>query len=442
MIRQSETRELPPPPKMRGLPFFGNAPHMISNPLQFMIDSYHKYGSAYRAVVLGREVYVIAGIEANRLLANADESIISKSGFYGGLASEFGDTNYFTASDGESYKELRSQVRSGYSRQRAANLIPDIVNITRQRTKTWQTDSDLNVIKHLEKLIADLIGFVVVNTPASSIHEDYRRIIETLMMVHAARIWSSIMLHFPKYKASLKKGYAFAADMIDWHRQNPPGERHHDLIDDLLQASDENGQPLSEKTMQVQAMTPLMVGIDTGTSAAAFLARCLLHTPDALKQVQAEVDGLFENGIPTYDDFREAHCLHAAFMETIRLHPISPFIARRAESDFEFEGYLIPAGADVMIANGVAHYLPEFFENPREFRLDRPRPEQHSYMPFGAGTHVCMGSGIADIIVATAIATILHDYDIELVGNSDKVFINPVPNPGHDFQFRLRERTS
>jgi cytochrome P450 len=212
------------------------------------------------------------------------------------------------------------------------------------------------------------------------------------------------------------------------------------LIDDLLDVHDANGQPLSEKTIQVQAMTPLMVGVDTGTAAAGFLLRSLLHHPDALAQVQAETDRLFADGIPAYDNFRTAEKIHAAFIETLRLYPISPFVARRAASTFQFADYEIPAGADVMVGNGVTHYLPEFFEQPEQFRLDRPRPEQYTYMPFGAGTHVCMGSGVADIIIATAVATLLHEYEIEFVNGSRSVFINPVPNPGRDFAIRLHER--
>ena len=230
MVWHKHTHDDNRPPKMTSIPFFGNIASMISNPLQFMVESYHEYGAAYRAVVLGREVYVIAGLEANRLLATADENIISKSGFYGGLATEFGDTNYFTASDGDSYKELRAEARAGYSRQRAANLIPTIVEMTRERIQQWAFNTELNVIQHFEKLIADLIGFVIVNSPASAVHEDYRRIIETLMLVHAARIWHRLMLNMPRYKTSLQTGYDFAAQMIAWHREHPPVNRHRDYV--------------------------------------------------------------------------------------------------------------------------------------------------------------------------------------------------------------------
>jgi cytochrome P450 len=53
----------------------------------------------------------------------------------------------------------------------------------------------------------------------------------------------------------------------------------------------------------------------------------------------------------------------------------------------------IPAGTTVMLLNGAANRDPRQFENPDEFRLDRPNVRQH--IAFGFGVHACAGAPLA-----------------------------------------------
>jgi cytochrome P450 len=46
------------------------------------------------------------------------------------------------------------------------------------------------------------------------------------------------------------------------------------------------------------------------------------------------------------------------------------------------------------------------FENPDEFRLDRPDPKLH--LAFGAGRHVCPGAALARLEATTALEVMLE----------------------------------
>ena len=56
-------------------------------------------------------------------------------------------------------------------------------------------------------------------------------------------------------------------------------------------------------------------------------------------------------------------------------------------------GVDIPAGTTVMVLNGAANRDPRYFEEPDEFRLDRPNVRHH--LAFGHGIHVCPGAALA-----------------------------------------------
>ena len=65
-------------------------------------------------------------------------------------------------------------------------------------------------------------------------------------------------------------------------------------------------------------------------------------------------------------------------------------LARRATT---VGGVDIPAGTTVMVLNGAAGRDPRRFENPSEFRVDRPNAKEH--LAFGRGPHACPGGPLA-----------------------------------------------
>jgi cytochrome P450 len=65
-------------------------------------------------------------------------------------------------------------------------------------------------------------------------------------------------------------------------------------------------------------------------------------------------------------------------------------LARRATT---VGGVDIPAGTTVMVLNGAAGRDPRRFEDPSEFRVERPNAKEH--LAFGRGPHACPGGPLA-----------------------------------------------
>jgi cytochrome P450 len=81
-----------------------------------------------------------------------------------------------------------------------------------------------------------------------------------------------------------------------------------------------------------------------------------------------------------------------AVEEALRLHP--PFFGffRRTTRPVQVAGTDIPAHCDVYMGWAAANRDPSVFEQPVDFRLDRPH-ERH--LTFGFGIHTCPGAGLA-----------------------------------------------
>src|SRR5690606_37844364 len=74
----------------------------------------------------------------------------------------------------------------------------------------------------------------------------------------------------------------------------------------------------------------------------------------------------------------------------------------------------IPVGSTVMFCPGAANRDPRRFENPHEFRLDRPNFREH--MAFGRGVHSCPGGPLARVEGRVSIERILDrmlDIDVD-----------------------------
>src|SRR5438094_7331081 len=61
---------------------------------------------------------------------------------------------------------------------------------------------------------------------------------------------------------------------------------------------------------------------------------------------------------------------------------------------------------------------------------------------FAAGPHTCIASGLAEIVVMTTVAALLHTVRLELdpPGYVLKTTINPLPGPEARFRVRVREQ--
>jgi cytochrome P450 len=117
---------------------------------------------------------------------------------------------------------------------------------------------------------------------------------------------------------------------------------------------------------------------------------------------------------PEYQDLlRERPELIPTFLEeTLRLESPVKTDFRLARRNVSVGGVDIKAGTPVMLLNGAANRDPREFENPAEFRLDRP---SQAHIAFGRGVHSCPGGPLARVEGRMSIERILaRTRDIRL----------------------------
>ena len=136
---------------------------------------------------------------------------------------------------------------------------------------------------------------------------------------------------------------------------------------------------------------------------------------------------------------------HRFLMECLRMYPIVPMSIRNVMNSCVVEGYELPVGSRIFIAQTVGHYMPEVFPDPYTFDIDRfapPRNEHHSpgYAPNGLGTHTCLGFRWMQL--AVNVLMVAHYFTLKVSPENYKLKISPLPSlkPNRKLKFLIAEQ--
>ena len=99
--------------------------------------------------------------------------------------------------------------------------------------------------------------------------------------------------------------------------------------------------------------------------------------------------------------------------ETLRIESPVKSDFRLARFDTKIGDIEVRAGSTVMLLLGAANRDPSHFDNPNEFRIDRPNARQH--ISFARGAHTCPGGLLARVEARITIERFLkHMSDIRI----------------------------
>ena len=173
---------------------------------------------------------------------------------------------------------------------------------------------------------------------------------------------------------------------------------------------------MTDEEVRHEVMTLFAAGLETTANALTFAWWLLAGDPEARARLEAEADALpgptrrpRRPGAPAVDG-RGAG-------EAIRLDPPAWMIARRCVEPFVLGGHQVDEGMLVMTPPWLLHrdgcaVAPRPRVRARAVARRR-RPPPVLYLPFGAGTRKCIGSGFALAEGVIALAVIARTHRLE-----------------------------
>ena len=182
------------------------------------------------------------------------------------------------------------------------------------------------------------------------------------------------------------------------------------VLDDLLAAQHEDGTPLGDREVRDALITILIAGHETTALALSWALADIAQHPEVVDRLGDELARVTGGGPPSAEHLPELEYLDGAIRESLRLHPVAPFVVRKTMQPFSVDGREYPAGVVLCPCSYLVHQREELYPVPGRFRPERFLERKfgpHEWFPFGGGNRICLGMPFALYEMKVLIATLL-----------------------------------
>ncbi len=144
-----------------------------------------------------------------------------------------------------------------------------------------------------------------------------------------------------------------------------------------------------------------------------------LHAIASHPTIQDSIQKELPHSLSSAQDFEQLQYLHCVIKESMRYYPIVHSIPSRiAAKEEELNGYQIPQGTMLMCNTYSLHFSTELWDTPYSFLPERFLEEKSikagSWLPFGLGSHLCLGKGFSLLEQAVFLASLLKEYTVSV----------------------------
>lgn len=435
--------DTPNPKKFRyikGLPFLGNLPEFNSDrlsTLQRVAQAGDVYGlrfGPFPIILFNKPEHVHAIMVEHAY--DFDKGIAIHNTF----RPTIGDGIF--SSEGEFHRHQRKLISPPFQPRHVTNYAETMGDYSEQIQRTWSDGSTIDVNQQMTNLTMSIIGKTLFDADVFTETDELGAAMTTLFSYITHRL--SLLVAPPyDWPTPLNRRTHRAAALLRnrishfiEERRSHPTDRN-DFLSILLQAKDEDGNPMSDEQVMAECLTLFGAGHETTATALTWTWYLLCQHPEIYEKVQQEIDTTLQGRTPGYADLaRLPYCLQV-FKEAMRLYPPAYVFSRLALRDVEVDGYLIPKGFSVMLAPYTLHRRTDYFPDPELFDPERFTPERerqlprYAYLPFGAGPRICIGMYVAMMEGHLLLATLAQRASFSLLPNQ-----TIEPDPVHHLTLR------
>jgi cytochrome P450 len=333
----------------------------------------------------------------------------------------------FPLLDGQPYTTRRRLITPMFGKRFLAGLADDFVDEMTTRLDAWDqfadTGKEIDLQHELAKILLpafmrNMFSTIPTDEQVHTYDRDLREMLAMFASFQLLRRPPNI-LPIPgtsNLPVSTARMLTTVNQILDRRAKDPA--KHQDLLQILVDAHLPDGTPLRRKDLIFDTTGILVAGYDTVVTALSWMFSLLPTNPQAQQRLYAEVDTL-DGATPTTAHLPELDWAKQCFDEAQRLqgHPLNP---RFAKADTELAGYRIPKGTLVGACMTALHRDPRWWATPEQFdptHFDKDQTKARpntAFIPFGTGSHQCVGMAMAYQNAQLLTALIYQRYRIQL----------------------------
>ncbi|MER5752494.1 cytochrome P450 [Streptomyces sp. NPDC002088] len=446
-LQVPELRE--PPLAGGGVPLLGHGWKLVRDPLAFM-SRLRDHGDVVRLKLGPKTVYAVTAPALTGALALSPDYKIDGP-LWESLEGLLGKEGVATA-NGPTHRRQRRTIQPAFRLDAIPAYGPIMEEEAHALTERWQPGETVDCTSESFRVAVRIAARCLLR--GDFMDERAERLCVALATVFRGMYRRMVVPLGPLYRLPLPANREFNRALADLHllvdeivaERRASGQRPDDLLTALLEAKDENGDPIGEQEIHDQVVAILTPGSETVASTIMWLLQALTEHPEHADKVRAEVESVTGGRPVGFEDVRKLTHTNNVVVEAMRLRPAVWILTRRAVTDTELGGYRIPAGADIVYSPYAIQRDARSYAHNLEFDPDRWLPERvkdvpkHAMSPFSVGNRKCPSDHFSMAQLSLITAAVATKYRFEQVtGSNDTTRVGITLRP-HKLLLRPLER--
>ncbi len=201
-----------------------------------------------------------------------------------------------------------------------------------------------------------------------------------------------------------------------------------DLFSKLATQRDDDGATLADSDVIDHMFGMLFAAHDTTASSLAMIFWLLARHPQWQDRLRKRCQAVYQQTGSehlAFEDLDKLPELEWTFKEALRIYAPIQLLPRRSVREFEFEAQRIPANTALYLVPQAVHFDPAYFPDPHTFDPLRfsepesggPKHNPFAFIPFGKGSHMCIGMHFAHMEIKAVLYQLLLAKELRLDTN-------------------------
>jgi cytochrome P450 len=405
------------PPALGGHRFVQSV-RFVNNPLRFSLASHRRFGDVWQLQLLSRREPFVVTTHPDHVksLFTAKPADAPSLTGESPLRPILGPNSVLTAV-GERHMRQRKLLLPAFHGDAVQRYVQMIEEVASREVESWQPGKSFALAPRMQAVTLDVIMggvFGIGTTPAKgTVEYRMRETIRRMLIASTHPIYQLVELQNAAktepsgvLKAVLRIVDRQLYAVIRARRDQGPAEGRNDVLSMLLEARDEEGQPLTDREVRDELMTLVLAGHETTANSLAWTFERLVRTPAAYERLRSSV----RTGAADADEYIEA-----TIYEGMRIRPVIPFIVRMAKRPWRLGDYVVPANTPLGVSIVGVHHREDVYPDPFAFRPERflaSKPGTYTWIPFGGGIRRCLGATLAMAEQRVVMRTIAERVDL------------------------------
>jgi cytochrome P450 len=332
-----------------------------------------------------------------------------------------------TNTDPVSHKRNRRLINPAFSASRLRRYSEVMVAAASRADERWQAGSVVEITDEMARITLDVVGRTLLgdetDRDAKSINDAIDVVIKRFGLAFLPGADHLLKTKLPiavKMNTAIAQVRRTVERIVTEHKTK---DRDTDDMVAALLAASEDGESFTEAQVSDETLTLMLAGFETTANALAWTWWLLDRNPQVAGRLRREIADVLGDADPTYDDIARLPYAMAVIAETMRLRPPAWILEREVKEPIDIGGYRAEPGITVLMSPWILHhdprswgpdaaaYRPDRWLNPDgEFDHQAPGQPRGAYLPFGAGSRICIGENFAWTEAVLVLATLARRW--------------------------------